>query len=233
MAEIIPAVMPLSPDDIREHASQVEGDVRFIQLDIMDGLFVPERTWPYTRGGEEEFKRYASEADGLPFWDSLNYEVDLLVEDPATAADGWILAGVSRVIIHYESAPDVRDIIAALRDRFPKETDATIESVEVGVGFSLDTDLSDCADLIGLVDYVELMGIERIGFQGEPLSERIFSRILSLRELHGDVTIQIDGGVTLENAPLLLEAGASRLVSGSAVFASGDPSGAIRAFRAL
>ena len=81
------------------------------------------------------------------------------------------------------------------------------------------------------IDFVQFMGIENIGYQGEPFDERVFEKIRELRERFPDTIISVDGGVSLENADKLIEAGANRLVSGSAIFESGDIAGTVEVFQ--
>ena len=77
------------------------------------------------------------------------------------------------------------------------------------------------------------MGIEKIGFQGEPFDERVLDQIKALRKQFPEVTISVDGAVDFDTAPELIEAGANRLVAGSAIFNGPDISGAINEFQNL
>src|SRR3990167_4611729 len=82
MVEIIPAIMPRSLVDLTEKMSLVKGLVPLVQIDVMDGVFVPEAGWPYTAGGPQEFSKFSDEGEGLPFWEEVDVEVDLMVSDP-------------------------------------------------------------------------------------------------------------------------------------------------------
>ena len=77
------------------------------------------------------------------------------------------------------------------------------------------------------------MGIARIGFQGEPFDERVIEKIKEIKKHYPEMIVSVDGGVSLENAQALIEAGATRLVSGSAIFEDSDISSIIGEFRNL
>ncbi|MEK7390774.1 MAG: hypothetical protein AAB635_01405, partial [Patescibacteria group bacterium] len=88
----------------------------------------------------------------------------------------------------------------------------------------------DCESGTGSVDFVQFMGIAKIGFQGQLFDERVYDKISGLRATRPNVTISVDGGVNLETATKLIEAGANRLVVGSALFESEDVAVTIEKF---
>jgi ribulose-phosphate 3-epimerase len=72
------------------------------------------------------------------------------------------------------------------------------------------------------------MGIAEIGYQGQQFDERVVAKIMKLRNMSPDIIISVDGGVNFETAPILIHAGANRLVSGSAIFKSEDINSTIK-----
>jgi len=98
---------------------------------------------------------------------------------------------------------------------------------EIGVAINTSTPIDKIFPLISLLDFVQVMGIERIGFQGEEFDERCLEHVKNLRAKYSDLVIAVDGGVDMGTAELLRNAGADRLVSGSAVFDSEDIIGSI------
>lgn len=222
MIEIIPAVMPKSFDDLVEKAGFFAGVVPLIQLDIMDGKFVPARTWPY-HPGDEYFKEILSEERGMPEWDILDYEVDLMIEKPEEHVLKWVMAGALRIIVHVEGMKDFETI----RNIVPKGL------VELGLAINTTTPLSALEPYLDRVDFVQCMGIEKIGFQGEAFDERVLEHVRSIRTLRPDMPISIDGAVSMKTAETLVEAGATRLVAGSAILKSGDVSLAVLEMRNL
>jgi ribulose-phosphate 3-epimerase len=221
--EIIPAIMPQSFDDIREKSSRVAGLVEVVQLDLMDGVFVPEKTWPYISSSSVDD---VSDEIGLPTINGLSFEIDLMVDEPEAAALTWARAGARRVIIHIENAHRITECITTCRKEFGN-------TVEVGIAQNIETPYEAIASHIGSVDFVQCMGISRIGYQGLPFDERVIPKIEDLRALHPELIISVDGGVNFESAPHLIKAGANRLVSGSAIFGSSDIALVIERFKAI
>ena len=211
MIEIIPAIMPKSYDDLVEKATLFAGVVPMIQLDIMDGHFVPARTWPYFPG-DPHFARIISEEEGMPVWETLEFEVDLMVGRPEEAILQWIRAGARRIIVHVEGMRDFEKI----RDAVPQGL------IELGLALNTTTPLSAIEPYLDHIDFVQCMGIARIGFQGEAFDERVLEHIRALRALLPNLPISVDGAVNFETAHALVDAGATRLVSGSAILESDD-----------
>lgn len=213
--EIIPACMPEDFDDILDVAESVVGNVKTIQLDIMDGKYVPEKTWPFFRENDRYLNDLIKEKIGLPIWENINYELDLMVERPELNLDTWLHVGASRVIFHYKSVFDwelIKNIDFAIHD-----------FVQFGVAVTIHDIIEDIFPLIddGVVDFVQVMGISQIGYMGEPFDYGSIDIIKALRDRYPDLIISIDGGVSEDTIPLLRDAGAMRFVSGSSIFAHG------------
>ena len=222
MNEIIPAILPRTFDDLSGALSRLRGVPLTVQLDICDGFFVPERTWPMGPSDRAHFAEILKGDEGLPYWQDFNFEVDLMVHAPEKFIPQWIAAGVSRVVVQLES-----------RHEWHEVRDAVGDSVEVGLAIDLDPPYEKLAAYVPRVEYLQIMGIARLGRQGESLDDRIFSLLDRIRGDFPDVTIQIDGGVTLENARALLDKGADRLVVGSRIISDPSPKDALFAFQNL
>lgn len=215
--EIIPAVMPRNLDDIESAARSVKDFSRIIQIDIMDGKYVPEPTWPYLSGGGRDIDSFTKGEIGLPLWEEVDYELDLMVTRPEENLDIWMGMGASRIIFHQASVHDWSTIA---------EIDATVRNfVSLGVAVTLHDDMNVLDQLIKdhVVDFVQCMGIEQIGYQGEPFNPDILGFIAGLHSRYPDLVISIDGGVSEQTIERLAEAGISQFVSGSAVFGQGIP----------
>jgi pentose-5-phosphate-3-epimerase len=115
MTEIIPAIMPYDYDDLLEKVTQVADVVDTIQIDIMDGQFVPGKTWPYNMKDEPNFLSILREEDGLPCWDRVDFELDLMVESPDEALEQWMALGPKRVVFHVESLKDPQVALEAVQ----------------------------------------------------------------------------------------------------------------------
>ncbi len=211
--EIIPALMPQSEKGISGAAEMFSELVKTVQLDIMDGVFVPETTWPYEKGSDEVAVP-PEILDG-----PLQFEIDLMVARPENELIKWSTAGATRLIAHIESIEDF--------DRFWEEADwvrmgAIDKQIEIGLALDIETPNTDLDPYIDKIDFIQCMGIAKIGYQGEAFDERVLEKISDLRQHYPDTIISVDGGVNLETAGRLKEAGATRLVSGSAILNSKD-----------
>lgn len=232
MAQIIPAILPQHFEEIEDKASRVAPYVTLVQVDICDGKFVPSTTWPYTKGSEESFKLILKEQAGMPQWDTLDYEFDLMVSEPEKVFEHYVSLGASRIIIHLISVS--HDSLAQLLSVYGKKGGyMSMFDIEIGLAITPDTDIKDLGELISQFHFVQVMGITKIGFQGQPFDSRAVSVIKSLRELHPELIISVDGGVNLDTAKILVEAGADRLVVGSALFKTDNVIETLEAFESL
>lgn len=219
--------MPKDFEEVSAKAGLVHRFVKSVQIDIMDGQLTPSRSWPYFEGQEESFEKVASGEVGLPHWKEIDYEADLMIVNPEESFTDWVNAGFHRIIIHIESTSKLRDILREWKG-----------VVEIGVAINIDTDNSALTPFLdeesgNAVDFVQFMGIATIGFQGSPFDSRVVEKIVSLRQAYPQVIISVDGGVNLESAPSLIQAGANRLVAGSAIFGSESVEMTIEDFKKL
>ncbi len=221
IVEIIPALMPRSFSELREQVGSFVGIVPIVQLDVMDGIFVPEKSWPYSENADD-LREIVRARDAMPFWEDIDFEADLMIENPEQEIKNWILFGAARVIVHFESVRNMDFIISELRDSiYGKQTDGNREQhIELGIAINIDTPIEKIKPWIHAVDFVQCMGIARIGYQGQPFDARVLSSVARLREEYPDVIISVDGGVNFKSAPMLVAAGANRIVSGSLILGS-------------
>jgi len=234
MIEIIPAILPKDLDDLRDHMATVSGLAPLVQIDVCDGKFVPSKSWPYIKGGMDEFARITAEDEGFPFWDSLDFEVDLMVKKPEEVVDSWVKAGAKRLVLHLESSGKILQTIEKLRADYGTAKEETF-GLEIGVAVDIQTpneELYEILDMIdeegdSIIDFVQFMGIDKVGFQGQEFDDQVLEKISDLRGAYPNIAISVDGGVNFDNAADLISAGATRLISGSAIFESGDITEAI------
>lgn len=234
MIEVIPAILPKDLDELRDKMAQVSGIAPIVQIDICDGKFVPNNTWPYVKGGMDEFTAIKAEEEGFPFWDSLDFEVDLMVRHPEEVVHDWVMAGAKRLVLHIESAPNILETIEKLRGEYGTAKDEAF-GLEIGVALDIQTPNSEVYEILdmidqdgdSIIDFVQFMGIDNVGFQGQEFDDRVLEKISDLRDMYPNIHISVDGGVNFDNAADLISAGATRLISGSAIFETGDIAEAI------
>jgi ribulose-phosphate 3-epimerase len=222
ITEIIPAILPESFDVLEEQLLLVKGLARAVHVDVSDGRFTPALTFPYTEGSQQIFADILAEKIGLPHWQDFDFELHLMIKNPESAVSDWIRAGAERIVVHVEAATD-----------FAKIQKKCSGAVELGLALRLETPLEKIEAYVKDIQFVQLMSIAGIGSQGQEFDEGVFERIRELRRMSPKLTISIDGGVSLDNAPALIEAGANRLVVGSAIFESDSIRETIEQFKSL
>ena len=195
MTQIIPAIIAQNLEEIREKIKLVEPYVDWVQLDVVDGVFAPVKTF----NDPVELKNLQTD---------IKIEAHLMIDQPELVIDQWILSGVKRILIHYESTQHLEEII--------DKTKAA--GLEVGVVLKMATPIAVIDNLIKKLDVIQLMGIAEIGFYGHSFDEQVLERILALRKKYPNVIIEIDGGINLKTAQEVLDRGANRLVVGSYLF---------------
>ncbi|MEK7646715.1 MAG: hypothetical protein AAB381_03425 [Patescibacteria group bacterium] len=219
--EIIPAVLPKDFFELKDKLELIKDVAKTAQIDVCDGQFVPTATWPYKRQ-DDSYEKILREEDGLPGWEKLLFEIDLMVNYPERIVEEWVTAGATRIIIHVEAKGDVAEAIRILKDR-----------VEIGLALGMQTPIEAIVPYIGDIASVQLMGIDHIGLQGQAFDIKVVDKVRAIRAAYPDLMISVDGGVSLETAALLVEAGVNRLVVGSAIFNSDNPIEAVAKFKKL
>jgi len=210
MPEVLPAILVKDALKFKEKIEILEGHAAEAQIDIMDGKFVGGITFS-DLGQIRALKT------------SVQYELHLMVEDPETELVGWRdVANVKRVIVHAEIAKPLEPLIT------------TIKSVgwQAGIALNPETSWQRIDELIPHLDTVLVMTVHP-GKAGQPFGEAVptyhlLNKIFELHEAHPGLTISVDGGVGSDTIPLLLEAGATRLVIGSALWKSKNPLAALK-----
>ena len=233
MIEVIPAILTDDFNELRENISRVVNLVPVVQIDMCDGIFVPTVTWPFNelKSGNKEnnINGILEEEEGMPFWDSLDFEFDLMVSNAHEQFEFFVRLGAKRIVFHIEAEKDF--------DKFKEFLEGidmyTRENIQIGVAINTTTSIEILKPIISNVDFVQCMGIEKIGYQGEEFDERSLEQISQLRKNYPELIISVDGSVNENTAPLLVKAGANRLVIGSAIMQSYDIRESIKEFENL
>lgn len=201
----------LPPTSFRELAALVEalqGSASAIQVDIVDGVFAPHVSWPFTEGDP---------GAALTLLQTLTphiaIEVDCMVHEPERYLETLLACGVTSVIVHFGSTEAYGALSTSIRS----------VGCKAGLAVTNDTDLDSFAPLVPLFDFVQVMGIKQVGAQGQPFDERALSTVANLRQLFPSLPLVVDGAVNTETLPRLKAAGATRFAPGSAIAKSEDP----------
>ena len=166
-----------------------------LHIDVMDKKFVPAGCWCSPR----DIGRLAL---------TNSFEAHLMTYHPERRIAAWKRAGATRIVFHYEDTPHPEAVIRAVR----------AAHLEVCIAINPDTPVSALRLLGREADAILIMGVHP-GYAGQKFIKKTLKKIESAKEFFGTRRlIIVDGGVTKENAPLLIQAGARQLISTSAVF---------------
>jgi len=231
MAEIIPAILEKNFNEIKNKLTALREQVRCVHIDICDGRLVPSVAWPFGSDGLDDFnfRKIINEEEGMPFWEDFDFEFDLMVADAVENFDLYMKLGPKRLIFHPEIAGNTEEF-----EHFLEGLDMYIrDNIEIGVAFRPSDDLAAVSKLSHKADFLQCMGSDKIGFQGEIFSEKALENIKLIKKNLPGVIISVDIGINLQNAESILEAGADRLIIGSSIWKSPDPIGALQNFQSL
>ena len=209
MITIIPAIIPKKFSDIVFDVERVKDIVEKIQIDICDGVFVKNTTWPYV-GDTGEWSELVSQIKGLPFWEEIDYEFHLMVENPEAVVRDYINAGVSSLVVQVETVTNMKEISDLCK----------ASAVSLIVSLKPSTPVTMLTQHEGLFDGIQCMGSNALGRHGVHIDESVYEKIRELKKIYSDIPLAIDTGVTNETAPWLVDAGVDSLVVGSAIFES-------------
>jgi len=219
---IVPAIIPKSFDDLKEKVGLIYTSVDLVQVDMCDGKFVSNKSWPFVED-HGEFRDLVKEKSGLPHWEEIEYEIHLMTDTPSDEVADWVRAGAGGVIVHIETGSDaLEDIIEEWG-----------HTVQIGIAFKPQTPISKLTPFLEKVKMIQIMGNDRIGMQGQKLDSIVYEKIRELRLMAPEHTIAVDIGVNEETAPLLVKAGADKLIIGSAIMDKDMPGEAIKKFQKL
>ena len=210
MKIIAPSMLSCNFGNLEEEIEMVnQSEAGWFHLDVMDGVFVPNITFgtPIL----EVFKKCATK----------HLDAHLMIVNPENYIEKFASLGANTITVHYEACDNLQNTINQIKKL----------NVKAGVAINPDTDVSVLYSLINEIDLICLMSVFP-GFSGQKFIPDTFERLEKLKKIITDknsqALIQIDGGVSTDNAKKLVSLGADILVAGSFVFKSEDASTTIK-----
>jgi ribulose-phosphate 3-epimerase len=215
MIEIVPSILSADFARLAEEIARVErGGASLLHLDVMDGHFVPNLTI------------------GPPVVESirkttrLHLDVHLMIENPERYAPAFVKAGANSVSVHYEACRHLDGVLGMIR----------AEGAMAGVVLNPATPVAVLEDVLEVADYVLLMSVNP-GFGGQSFIPYVLEKVRKLDSMRRHkklaLPIEIDGGVHRDNLAEVVRAGCDWIVTGSAVFHSGDAEATVREMREI
>ncbi|MBI2113390.1 MAG: ribulose-phosphate 3-epimerase [Candidatus Wildermuthbacteria bacterium] len=205
MQKVFPAILTKDPEVLKKDLALFKDQARWIHIDIMDGIFVPNTSVSIFELGTA--------------YEYFNLEFHLMVKDPAKYFEDCKEAGAKRVVLHAESAGGLSQTIEKAK-AYP---------FQVGIALNPETRAQDILPYAKSIVSVLIMGIHP-GFQGREFLASTFEKIQEIKKNAPNLLVGADGGVGKDNIKELFVAGAEYVAVGSNVVQQQDP---LQAFREL
>lgn len=205
---ILPAVLTDDPKDLERKLRQAESFTDAVQIDVMDGLFVPSRS--------------ISAADLAAVPTRLKLEVHLMVNEPGSCLEAFRRAGAERIAFHYEATPSPAEVVRLARGL----------GVKVGIALNPDTPIAALSRLVASVDWMLFLSVHP-GYYGKEFIPAVLEKVRRFRRDYPGVEVGVDGGIREANIEQVKASGADYACVGSAVFHDDDPATRFRALTRL
>ena len=205
MKKIVPAILTDDPQALAQMISAAETFCDLVQVDIMDGKFVPSKSITY-----EDLKAITTK---------LFLEVHLMVEKPEIYFQDFKDAGAKRILFHYEATDKPKELIKQLKDM----------GISPGIVINPETSVGSIASLLDDLDMVLVMAVVP-GYYGSKFIPDVLAKTKELAGMNKNFIISLDGGVKLDNVAKIADAGVEQIDIGSAIFGGEDPAANYREF---
>ena len=206
---VAPSILSADFGHLMEDIKKVEREADFLHIDVMDGHYVPNISF-----GVPIIRSIRPNTD-------LIFDVHLMITNPLAFLEAFAAAGSDIITFHVETVDDPAEVIRRIHTLGKK----------AGISIHPDTDVHAIFPFLADIDLVLIMSVYP-GFGGQSFLPAALGRIRAVREaldaIGSPALISVDGGIADSTAPSVIEAGATLLVAGNAVFGDKDPAEAIR-----
>lgn len=206
--KVVPAILTNDPVALETMIRQAESFTTYVQMDIMDGQFVPSRSITWKHLANISMK--------------LNWEAHLMVLHPENYLRDFYQAGAKKVVFHYEATPSPPEVISRVRDL----------GLGVGLAINPETTISAILSLVNEVDSVLLLTVNP-GFYGSKFIPEVMDKVAELRNVRPDLEIGVDGGIKESNITRIARTGVDVIYVGSAIFLQPQPGESFHHLQAL
>ena len=205
---VVPAILTENPDELGKMVRQAETFADFVQVDIMDGRFVPSRS--------------IACGDIVAVSPKLRWEAHLMVKQPEEQLHCFARAGAEKIVFHFESTSSPLRIIRLIRHI----------GVKVGLAVNPETPLATTLSLTDGVDSVLFLTVHP-GFYGAKFLPEVLEKVTELRNRKPNLEIGVDGGIKEDNISEVARLGVDYICVGSAIFVQPDPAASFRRLQSL
>jgi len=205
---IVPAVLTADAAALRTMITQAQEFAGYVQIDFMDGHFVPSLS--------------VTDKDLAGITLKFKWEAHLMVLNPAGSFAAFKKLGARRVIFHIEAADSPDKVIGEARKL----------GLEVGIAANPDTPVSRLVPFVDKIDTVLFMTVFP-GYYGSKFQPQVLEKIAEFRRLYPAFHLGVDGGIKKENVAVLARAGVNDICVGSAIFLQSSPSECFYSLQAL
>jgi len=198
ISQVVPAILTDDPNVLQTMVRQTETFTNYVQLDIMDGQFVPSRS--ITRENLANFPM------------TINWEVHLMVLHPEDYLEDFQRLGAQKIIFHYEATASPQKVISLAKKL----------GLKVGLAANPETPVSAILTLASEVDSVLFLSVHP-GFYGSKFIPEVLDKIVEFHSIQPDVETGIDGGIKESNITQIAQSGVDTIYVGSAIFSQPQP----------
>ena len=203
MQKVVPAILTADPDELKTQLDTLRNNTRWVQIDVMDGKFVPNVSVNISQLQEA--------------YQFFNLSIHLMVQNPENYLEDCNAAGAKRVYFHLEGTENVEQVLS-LMEKYPFRR---------GIALNPETDVEKLASVAKNIDAVLLLSVVP-GAQGHEFILPVTEKVQQARALNENLVVAMDGGIEKNNIEQVFQAGVDYVAVGSGIWKTEDPISSLR-----